>query len=148
MGRGKGMEDTGKKTPHRNIMGKRKKLDMVMASKTSFTPTEIRIPSNEKARLERIMMNRKEKRCFTEMPIIGIKKIVIKNVIINPNRVLPSVLPKRMVLIFNGASISLSRAPILFSKVITMAAMDVHEKRRVNPINPGTTSLIPIGFLK
>jgi hypothetical protein len=142
------MEETGKKTPQRKIMGNRKKLDMVMASKTSFTPTEIRIPSNEKARPERMMISTKEKRCFTERAIIGIKNIVIQNVIIKPNRVLPRVLPKRMVLRFNGARMSLSRAPILFSKVITMAAMDVHEKRRVMPIRPGTTSLIPIGFLK
>jgi hypothetical protein len=142
------MEETGKKTPQRKIMGNRKKLDMVMASKTSFTPTEIRIPSNEKARPERMMMSTKEKGFFTERPIIGIKKIAIQKVIINPNRVLPRVLPKRIVLISNGARRSRSKAPILFSKVITMAAMDVDEKRRVMPIRPGTTSLIPIGFLK
>jgi hypothetical protein len=142
------MEDTEKKTPHRNIIGNRKKLDMVMASKTSFTPTEIRIPSNEKARPDRMMIKTKEKKCLIERPIIRIKKIVIQKVMINPNRVLPRVLPKRMVLILKGARRSLSRAPILFSKVITMAAMDVDEKRRVKPINPGTTSLIPVGFLK
>ena len=142
------MEDTGKKTPQRKIMGNRKKLDMVIASKTSFTPTEIRIPSNEKARPERMMIKTKEKKCLIERPIIGIKKIVIQKVMINPNRVLPRVLPERMVLKFNGARRSRSRAPILFSKVITMAAMEVHEKRRVKPINPGTTSLIPSGFLK
>jgi hypothetical protein len=129
-------------------MGKRKKLDMVMASKTSFTPTEIRIPNNEKARPERMMTETKEKKYFTERSIIGIKKIVIQKVMINPNRVLPKVLPKRMVLIFNGARRSLSRAPILFSKVMTIAAMEVEEKRRVKPIKPGTTSLIPVGFLK
>src|SRR4030042_5460145 len=99
MGRGKGIEDTGKKTPQRKIMGNRKKLDMVMASKTSFTPTEIRIPSNEKARPERMMMSTKEKRCLIERPMIGIKKIVIQNVMIKPNTALPRVLPKRMVLI-------------------------------------------------
>ena len=148
MGRGKGMEGTGKKTPQRKIMGKRKKLDMVMASKTSLTPTEIRIPSNEKARLERMTMSTKEKGVFTERPIIGIKKIVIQKVMITPNRVLPRVLPRRMVLKCNGARRSRSKAPILFSKVITMAAMEVHEKRRVKPIMPGTTSLIPVGFLK
>lgn len=142
------MEETGKKTPHKNIIGNRKKLDMVMASKTSFTPTEIRIPRREKAKPERMMMSTKEKGWFTERPIIGIKKIVIQKVIINPNRVLPRVLPKRMVLMFNGARRSLSRAPILFSKVITMAAIDVDEKRRLIPINPGTISLIPMGFLK
>jgi hypothetical protein len=95
-----------------------------------------------------MMTTTKEKGFFTERLIIGIKKIVIQKVIITPNRVLPRVLPKRMVLKFNGARRSLSRAPILFSKVITMAAMEVHEKRRVKPINPGTTSLIPVGFLK
>jgi hypothetical protein len=62
MGRGKGIEDTGKKTPQRKIMGNRKKLDMVMASKTSFTPTEIRIPRSEKTIPERIIMRKKEKR--------------------------------------------------------------------------------------
>jgi hypothetical protein len=142
------MEETGKKTPQRKIMGNRKKLDMVMASKTSFTPTEIRIPSNENARPERMMTNTKEIGERIDKPMIGIIKIVTKKVMINPNRVLPSVLPKRIVLIFRGARRSLSRAPILFSKVITMAAMDVEEKRRVIPIRPGTTSLIPIGFLK
>jgi hypothetical protein len=121
---------------------------MVMASKTSFTPTEIRIPSNEKARPEKMMIMTKEKGLFTERPIIGIKKIAIQKVMITPKRVLPRVLPKRMVLKFKGANRSLSRAPILFSKVITMAAMEVHEKRRVKPINPGTTSLIAVGLLK
>ena len=55
------MEGTGKKTPQRKIMGKRKKLDMVMASKTSFTPTEIRIPRSEKAMPERMTVREKEK---------------------------------------------------------------------------------------
>jgi hypothetical protein len=129
-------------------MGNRKKLDIVMASKTSFTPTEIRIPSKEKARPERRMVRIKEKGCLIERPTIGIMKMVIKRVMISPKRVLPRVLPKRIVRIWSGARRSLSRAPILFSKVMTMAAMEVHEKRRVKPINPGTTSLIPIGFLK
>jgi len=148
MGRGKGIEDTGKKTPQRKIMGNRKKLDMVMASKTSFTPTEIRIPRREKARPEKIKMRTNAQKCFTESPMSGIRMRVMKTATISPKRALPSVLPKRMVLKFNGARRSLSRAPILFSNVITIAAMEVHEKRRVKPINPGTTSLIPTGFLK
>jgi hypothetical protein len=37
-------------------MGNRKKLDMVMASKTSFTPTEMRIPRSEKAMPERMIV--------------------------------------------------------------------------------------------
>jgi hypothetical protein len=129
-------------------MGKRKKLDMVMASKTSLTPTEIRIPRRENARPEKMKMRTNAQKCVTETPMSGTRMRVMKKATISPNRVLPSVLPKRMVLKFNGARRSLSSAPILFSKVITMAAMDVHEKRRVKPINPGTTSLIPIGFLK
>jgi len=129
-------------------MGNRKKLDMVMASKTSLTPTEIRIPRREKAKPEKMKMRANAQKCFTESPMSGIRMRVMKTATINPNRVLPRALPKRMVLKFNGARRSRSRAPILFSKVITMAAMDVHEKRRVKPINPGTTSLIPAGFLK
>lgn len=142
------MEEIGKKTPQRKIIGNRKKLDMVMASKTSFTPTEMRIPNNEKARPERMMIKTNEKKCLIEMPMIGIKKIAIQNVMIKPNAALPNILPKRMVLILNGARRSLSKAPILFSKVTTMAAIEVEEKRRVRPISPGTTSLIPAGFLK
>ena len=42
-------------------MGNRKKLDIVMASKTSFTPTEIRIPKSEKAMPERMIVREKEK---------------------------------------------------------------------------------------
>ncbi len=142
------MEDTGKKTPQRKIMGNRKKLDIVMASNTSFTPTEIRIPRREKAKPEKMKIRTNAQKCFTESPMSGIRMIVMKAATINPKRVPPRVLPNRMVRKFNGARRSLSRAPILFSKVITMAAMEVHEKRRVNPINPGTTSLIPAGFLK
>jgi hypothetical protein len=148
MKRGKGMEGTGKKTPQRKIIGNRKKFDMVIASKTSFTPTEIRIPRREKARPEKMKMRTNAQKYFTENPMSGIRMRVMKTATISPKRVLPSVLPKRMVLKFNGARRSLSRAPILFSKVITMAAIEVHEKRRVNPIKPGTTSLIPAGFLK
>ncbi len=142
------MEDTGKKTPQRKIMGNRKKLDIVMASKTSFTPTEIKIPRREKARPEKIKMRTNAPKCFTESPINGIRIRVVKTATISPKRALPRVLPKRMVLRFNGARRSRSRAPILFSKVMTMAAIEVHEKRRVKPTSPGTTSLIPPGFLK
>jgi hypothetical protein len=148
MGRGKGMEGTGKNTPQRKIMGKRKKLDIVMASKTSLTPTEIRIPRREKARPEKIKMRTNAQKFLTRSPMSGIRMRIMKTATISPKRVLPRVLPKRMVLKCNGARRSLSRAPILFSKAITIAAMDVHEKRRVKPINPGTTSLIPAGFLK
>jgi hypothetical protein len=42
-------------------MGNRKKFDIVMASKTSFTPTEIRIPRSEKAMPERMIVREKEK---------------------------------------------------------------------------------------
>ena len=142
------MEDAGKKTPQRKIMGNRKKLDMVIASKTSFTPTEIRIPRREKARPEKIKTRTNAQKCFTESPMSGIRIMVMETATISPKRALPRVLPKRMVLKFNGARRSRSRAPILFSKVITIAAMEVQEKRRVNPIKPGTTSLIPAGFLK
>jgi hypothetical protein len=129
-------------------MGNRKKLDMVMASKTSLTPTEIRIPRSEKAMPERIIVRKKEIGRWIDRPMIGMRKIVMTKVIARPNTVLPRALPKRMVRISNGARRRRSRAPILFSKVITIAAMEVHEKRSVKPTNPGTTSLIPIGFLK
>jgi hypothetical protein len=142
------MVGTGKKTPQRKIIGKRKKLDMVIASKTSFTPTEISIPRSEKARLEKMKIRTNAQKCFTESSMSRIKMRVMNRATISPNRVLPRVFPKRMVLKFNGASRSLSSAPILFSNVITMAAIDVQEKRRVNPISPGMTSLIPAGFLK
>jgi len=117
-------------------MGNRKKLDRVMASKTSLTPTEIRIPRRAKARPEKMKVRIKAQKCFTLSPMSGIRMSVMKIATPNPNEVLPRVLPKRMVLKLNGAKRSLSRAPILFSKVITMAAMEVHEKRRVKPINP------------
>jgi len=142
------MVGTGKKTPQRKIIGNRKKLDMVIASKTSLTPTDIRIPRREKARPEKMKMRTNAQKCFTESPMSGIRVRVMKTATISPKRALPRVLPKRMVLKFNGARRSRSRAPILFSKVITIAAMEVHEKRSVKPINPGTTSLIPAGFLK
>jgi hypothetical protein len=119
-----------------------------MASKTSFTPTEISIPRREKERAEKMKMRTNTQKCVIKSPMSGTRMRVMNKATISPNRVLPSVLPKRMVLKFNGARRSLSNAPILFSKVITMAAMEVHEKRRVKLINPGTTSLIPNGFLK
>lgn len=142
------MEDMGKNTPQRKIIGNRKKLERVIASKTSFTPTETNIPRSEKARPDRTMMKTKLKKCWTGISMMRIKKMVIKNVMIKPKTALPSVLPRRIVVIFNGANKSRSKAPILFSKAITMAAMDVDEKRRVIPINPGTISFIPIGFLR
>jgi hypothetical protein len=39
-----GMDAMGKKSPHRKIMGKRKKFENVWASKTSFTETAIKSP--------------------------------------------------------------------------------------------------------
>ena len=102
MGRGKGIEGTGKKTPQRKIIGKRKKFDMVMASKTSLTPTEIRIPRREKARPEKMKIRINAQKCFTESPMSGIRIRVMTTATINPNRVLPRVLPKRMVLKLMG----------------------------------------------
>lgn len=142
------MEETGKKTPQRKIMGNRKKLDIVIASNTSFTPTEIRIPRREKARPEKMKIRTNAHKCFRKNSMSGIRMRVMKTATINPKRVLPRVLPKRIVLKFKGAKRSLSNAPILFSNVMTMAAIEVQEKSRVNPINPGITSLIPAGFLK
>ena len=40
------------KTPHRKIMGKRKKFAKVIASKISFTYTETRVPNAEKTNAE------------------------------------------------------------------------------------------------
>ena len=43
---------SGKKTPHRNSMGNRKKLERVMASKTSRTATDTKAPRAEKQKAE------------------------------------------------------------------------------------------------
>jgi hypothetical protein len=61
-------------------MGNRKKLDMVMASKTSLTPTEIRIPRREKARPEKMKMRTNAQKCVTEILMSGTRMRVMKTV--------------------------------------------------------------------
>lgn len=48
-----GIDVMGINTPHRKIIGNLKKLDRVMASKTSLTLTEMSVPKSEKTTDER-----------------------------------------------------------------------------------------------
>src|SRR4030043_1520322 len=143
-----GMEIIGKKTPQRKNMGKRKKLERVIASKTSLTPTEINMPKKAKAKQEMIREANREKGYDTRRPKTKTIKTSAISAMTNPKAATPNPLPNRIVLRWMGAMSKRSRASIRFSKLITMAAMEVVEKSIVMPTRPGLTSEIPCGFLK
>jgi hypothetical protein len=142
-----GMEMIGKKTPHRKIIGKRKKLERVIASKASRTPTEIKMPKKAKAKQEIIREANREKGWDTRKPKTKTIKTKAISAITNPKAAAPNPLPNRSVLRWMGAMSKRSRASIRFSKLITMAAMEVVEKSIVIPTKPGLTSEISCGFL-
>jgi len=72
--------------------------------------------------------------------------MVITPAITIPKTDPPNTFPTKIVKREMGANISRSKAPIRFSKVITIASIEVVPKRAAIAIKPGDSSTKPAGF--
>ena len=139
---------TGMKTPQRKIIGKRKKLAKVIASKISFTATETSVPNAEKTKAD--STNEKNKNIVFEN---GTPKKIIdpaRNIleIRTPKITPPIIFPNKIALRDSGASSKRSNVFVLRSKIITIASADVAANRIAIAIKPDANSVIPEGFLR
>ena len=98
-----GRLSNGKNTPQRNTIGRRKKLERVMASNTSRTPTEMRSPMNAKANAD----NSRQTTRSIQLDMVKPKTAKLTNItntpIETPITELPAALPKISVFMPRGA---------------------------------------------
>lgn len=130
----------GKNRPQRNIMGKRKKLEKVCASKTSLTETAMKSPT----KVELIAINRRLGiTCHQSMPDRSIRREATSMGTIAlrmPITIAPDVLAIMSVSNGIGASRRRSNDFAFFSKVMVTANMEVVPKRMESERMPGRIS--------
>src|SRR5690554_1122502 len=133
------------KRPQRKIIGKRKKLENVWASKTSFTETAI----NRPIKVEVIEINKILIRAGNQLiPETSVKKTASNRgtrALKIPNTIAPAVLANIRIFKSIGAKSRRSKEACFFSKVIVTASMEVVPKRIDKETKPGRTSRILSG---
>ena len=128
--------------PHRNIIGNRKKLEYVCASKTSLTETAINNPKKVEVIAISTTPKMTDTQSIPDKSTIKEAKITGTNALIIPKRIAPVVFAsiKRLRLI--GASNNLSKDRLLRSKVMVTANIEVVPNSTDKDITPGRISLI------
>ncbi len=132
-----GRLEIGKKSPHKKIIGNRKKFENVCASKTSLTPTAIKSPRKVEAIEIRTIAKNKTNQEIPERStknaaiIRGTKALKI------PKRIAPLVLAIIKTSSEIGARRSLSKVRFFFSKVTATARRDVVPNIIEIAITPG-----------
>jgi hypothetical protein len=128
---------TGKNSPHRKIIGKRKKLEKVCASKISLTETAMKSPRKVDTIPMRIIVGTTRDQAIPERSdrnaaiTIGTKALAI------PKRIAPEVLASMRSSREMGARSNLSNDRLRFSNVMVTASMDVVPKSIEMVITPG-----------
>ena len=140
--RNQGSFETGKKRPHRNIIGNRKKFERVWAWKTSVTQTAMKNPRSALAAAIRKTETKKvgqmtEAKSLTKNAIkMGRKEFTI------PKNNAPESFATISRAKGKGATSNLSNARVLFSKVIVTASIELLPKSTAKETTPGRSSLI------
>jgi hypothetical protein len=126
----------GKNNPHRKIMGNRKKLENVCASKTSLTDTAINSPKN----VEDIAIKTIAGKNIPQMiPERSVKNTAIRigiNAFNVPKNIAPDVLANISRFSGIGANNNLSNDLLLFSNVTVTASIEVVPKRTDTATTP------------
>ena len=132
-----GSDMTGKNNPHRKIIGKRKKLENVWASKTSLTETAIKSPRKVDTTPIRMIAGTTRDQVIADRSTrkaaitTGTKALTI------PKRIAPEVLASMRSCNEMGAKSNLSNERLRLSKVMVTDNMDVVPKRIAIVITPG-----------
>jgi hypothetical protein len=128
---------TGMKRPHRKIMGNRKKLENVWASKTSLTDTAIKSPRKVEVTAIRKTPPNTRSQLMPERSVMNRAKITGTNPLNMPETMAPVVLASIRRLRSMGAIRSLSKDRLFLSKVMVTASMEVVPKRMDRHMTPG-----------
>jgi hypothetical protein len=130
----------GKKRPHRNIIGKRKKFENVWASKTSLTETAINRPKKVELMAIRIVAGTRMAQFTADKSVNSIATKIGTNAFIIPNNIAPDVLANINSSNEMGASSSRSKDRPFFSKVTVTERTLVVPKRMLSATRPGNSS--------
>jgi len=128
----------GKKSPHKNIIGKRKKLEKVWASKTSLTATAMNRPRKVEAMAIRTTAGMNALQTTGDRSIRNIAMMTGTKALATPKRIAPLVLASISSSNGIGASSSRSKERFFFSKVTVTASMEVVPKRMETATTPGS----------
>src|SRR4030043_1784716 len=131
---------TGIKSPQRKIIGKRKKLEKVCASKTSLTDTAIKRPRRVEVTDSRKSAPSAGSQLMPDRLVIKDANKTGTNALNRPKRMAPLVLASIKRFKSRGAKRSLSKERLLLSKVMVTASTEVVPKRIDRLITPGRSS--------
>ena len=130
----------GKKSPHRKIIGKRKKLEKVWASKISLTETAIKSPRKVDTMPIRMIAGITNDQAIPDRSARNVAIIIGTKAFTIPKRIAPDVLDSIRSSRDMGARISLSKERLRFSKVMVTASIEVVPKRMEIVITPGRSA--------
>jgi len=127
----------GKNSPHRKIIGKRKKFEKVWASKISLTDTAMKSPMN----VDTIPMSRIagtiRNQAMPERSVRNAAIIMGTKALATPKRIAPEVLASIRSSRDIGARSNLSNDRLRFSNVMVTASIEVVPKSMEIVITPG-----------
>ena len=127
----------GKNSPHRNIIGKRKKLENVWASNISLTDTAIKSPRKVDTIPMRMMAGITSGQAITDKSVRNAAIIIGTKAFTTPKTIAPEVLASIRSSRDMGAKSSLSNDRLRFSNVMVTASIEVVPKRMEIVITPG-----------
>jgi len=128
----------GKNRPQRKIIGKRKKLEKVCASKTSLTETAMKSPRKVDEIAIITMAGITADHNTVERSVKKIAIMIGTQALTAPKRIAPLVLANIRSSSEMGESSSLSKERFFFSKVTVTASMEVVPNRMEIAITPGS----------
>src|SRR5690554_2892810 len=137
--------------PQRKIMGNRKKLEKVCASKTSLTETAINKPRKVEVTAISTTLMKVETQLIPERSIINEAKSTGTKALIIPKTIAPVVLANINRFRLIGASNSRSKDRFFLSKVIVTASIEVVPNKIDKAMTPGRiprTSTSPADRIK
>jgi hypothetical protein len=131
---------TGKNNPHRKIIGKRKKLEKVWASKTSLAETEIKSPRKVDTIPIRTIAGTTKAQVILDISARNAAMAMGINALTMPKRIAPEVLANISVSREIGARSSLSNDRFRLSKVRVTDSSEVVPNSMEIVTTPGKSS--------
>jgi hypothetical protein len=132
-----GSDCIGMNSPHKNIMGNRKKFENVWASKTSLTETAMKSPRNVETIAIKTMAGIARHHDIPDKSTKNNAIIIGTNALRIPKKIAPPVLASIRRLSGIGANNKRSKERFFFSNVTVTASMEVVPKRMEMHTTPG-----------
>jgi len=135
-----GSDNIGKNSPHRNIIGNRKKFEKVCASNTSLTETDIKSPRKVDTILMRIMAGTTKAQAIPDRSARNAAIAIGTNALTIPKRIAPEVLASISNSREIGARSNLSNDRLRLSKVMVTDNNEVVPNSMAIVTTPGRSS--------